>query len=56
MGGRDRFVRGAAARAKLIPTAQTVLIPEGGHVVMQECATKVNAKLLLFLPGGRGRR
>jgi len=56
VGGRDRFVRGAASRAKLIPTAQTVLIPEGGHVVMQECATKVNAKLLLFLPGGRGRR
>ena len=56
VGGRDRFVRGAAPRAKLIPTAQTVLIPEGGHVVMQECATKVNARLLLFLPGGRGKR
>jgi pimeloyl-ACP methyl ester carboxylesterase len=56
IGGRDRFVRAAAKRARLIPTAQVVLIPEGGHVVMQECATKVNAKLLLFLPGGRGRR
>lgn len=56
VGGRDRFVRAVAPRAKLIPTAQVVLIPEGGHLVMQECATKVNAKLLLFLPGGRGRR
>lgn len=56
VGGRDRFVRNVASRAKLIPTAQVVLIPEGGHVVMQECSTKVNAKLLLFLPGGRGRR
>lgn len=56
LGGRDRFIRAVAARAKLIPTAQVVLVPEGGHLVMQECATKVNAKLLLFLPGGRGRR
>lgn len=56
VGGRDRFVRGTASRAKLIPTAQVVLIPEGGHLVMQECSTKVNAKLLLFLPGGRGKR
>jgi len=56
VGGRDRFIRGVASRAKLIPTAQVVLIPEGGHLVMQECSTKVNAKLLLFLPGGRGRR
>ena len=56
VGGRDRIVRGAATRAKLIPTAQLVQIPDGGHLVMQECATKANAKLLLFLPGGRGRR
>ena len=56
VGGRDRFVRGTASRAKLIPTAQVVLVPEGGHLVMQECSTKVNAKLLLFLPGGRGKR
>lgn len=56
LGGRDRVVRDSAARAKLIPTAQVLLIPEGGHLVMQECATKTNAKLLLFLPGGRGKR
>jgi pimeloyl-ACP methyl ester carboxylesterase len=57
IGGRDRIVPGNARRARqMLPTAQTVLIPEGGHLVMQECATKTNAKLLLFLPGGRGRR
>jgi pimeloyl-ACP methyl ester carboxylesterase len=57
IGGRDRIIPGDARRARqLIPTAQTVLIPEGGHLVMQECATKMNAKLLLFLPGGRARR
>jgi len=56
VGDRDRIVRGVAERAKLIPTAQVVQIAEGGHLVMQECATKANAKLLLFLPGGRGRR
>ena len=57
IGGRDRIIPGNARRARqMIPTAQTVLIPEGGHLVMQECATKANAKLLLFLPGGRGRR
>jgi pimeloyl-ACP methyl ester carboxylesterase len=56
VGERDRIVRGAAARAKLIPTAQLVQLPEGGHLVMQECSTKANAKLLLFLPGGRGRK
>ena len=57
IGGRDRIVPGDARRARqMIPAAQTVLIPEGGHLLMQECATKTNAKLLLFLPGGRGRR
>jgi pimeloyl-ACP methyl ester carboxylesterase len=56
VGERDRIVRGALARAKLIPTAQVVQVPEGGHLVMQECSTKANAKLLLFLPGGRGRK
>jgi pimeloyl-ACP methyl ester carboxylesterase len=56
LGGHDRIVRDAASRAKLIPTAQVLLLPEGGHLAMQECATKTNAKLLLFLPGGRGKR
>jgi 2-hydroxy-6-oxonona-2,4-dienedioate hydrolase len=57
IGGRDRIVPADAKRAReLIPTAQTVLIPEGGHLVMQECATKTNVKMLLFLPGGRARR
>ena len=56
VGDRDRIVRGTADRARQIQTAQLVQIPQGGHLVMQECATKANAKLLLFLPGGRGRR
>lgn len=56
VGGRDHLIRDVGARAKLIPTAQLIEIPEGGHLVMQEFATKTNAKLLLFLPGGRGKR
>jgi pimeloyl-ACP methyl ester carboxylesterase len=56
MGGKDHVIRDVAARAKLIPTAQLIEIPEGGHLVMQEFATRTNAKLLLFLPGGRGKR
>jgi pimeloyl-ACP methyl ester carboxylesterase len=56
VGGRDRVIRDVSSRAKQIPTAQLIEIAEGGHLVMQEFATKINAKLLLFLPGGRGRR
>jgi pimeloyl-ACP methyl ester carboxylesterase len=56
VGGKDRMIRDVGSRAKLIPTAQLVEIPEGGHLVMQEFATKTNARLLLFLPGGRGKR
>ena len=56
VGGRDHMIRDVSSRAKLIPTAQLVEIPEGGHLVMQEFATKTNARLLLFLPGGRGKR
>jgi pimeloyl-ACP methyl ester carboxylesterase len=55
-GGRDLIVRGVASRAKLIPTARIVAIPEGGHLVLQECASKVNEEVLTFLGGGRGRR
>ena len=55
-GGRDLLVRGVASRAKLIPTARVVAIPEGGHLVMQECASKTNEELVLFLKGGRSKR
>lgn len=48
-GGRDRLVRGVARRARLIPTARVVPIREGGHLVMQECATRANAEILAFL-------
>lgn len=56
VGGRDRLIRDVGSRARFIPTGQLIEIPEGGHLVMQEYATKTNAKLLLFLPGGRGKR
>ncbi len=51
-GGRDRIVLGAARRASTIPGAHVVLIPEGGHVVLQECADITNRELLAFLDGG----
>jgi pimeloyl-ACP methyl ester carboxylesterase len=50
-GGRDRLVLGAAKRGKLIPTARVVTIPEGGHVLPQECAARTNEELLRFLAG-----
>lgn len=53
-GGRDLLVRGAASRARLIPTARIVTIPQGGHLVLQECASQTNEELLPFLRrGGR---
>jgi pimeloyl-ACP methyl ester carboxylesterase len=55
-GGRDLLVRGVASRARLIPTVRVVAIREGGHLVMQECASRTNEELLLFLKGGRSRR
>ena len=52
--GHDRVVGDGARRAKLIPTARVVPFPEGGHLVMQECAPRANAELLAFLSAGRG--
>jgi pimeloyl-ACP methyl ester carboxylesterase len=48
-GGRDRLVFGGADRAALIPGARVVEIPEGGHLVMQECSVQVNRELLDFV-------
>lgn len=48
-GGRDRIVRGSAARAALIPGARVVPIREGGHLALQECADQTNEELLKFL-------
>jgi pimeloyl-ACP methyl ester carboxylesterase len=50
-GGRDRVVGMGGKRARLIPTARLVHIPEAGHLVMQECAGRTNAELLAFLSG-----
>ena len=55
-GGRDWLVRGVADRARLIPAARIMTVREGGHVVMQECAARVNPVLIEFLRGGRGTR
>ena len=54
-GGRDRVVGGARAarRARLIPTARLLHLREGGHLVMQELAGKVNPEILAFLSGLR---
>ena len=50
-GGRDRLVPGGEHRAALIPNARALHVPEGGHLVMQECAERVNAEILRFLSG-----
>jgi pimeloyl-ACP methyl ester carboxylesterase len=52
-GGRDLMVRGTTDRAKLIPSARVVEIREGGHLALQECASRVNEELVLFLNQSR---
>ncbi len=48
-GGRDRVVWGVARGGNYIPGAKVVVVPEAGHLVMQECASQVNPLLLDFL-------
>lgn len=57
-GGRDRVVGGAGGskRARLIPTGRLVHLREGGHLVMQELAAKVNPEILAFLSTARDER
>lgn len=55
-GGRDRVVSGSAERAGFIPTARVVEMKEGGHLVLQECAPRANAEILLFLHDAKGQR
>jgi pimeloyl-ACP methyl ester carboxylesterase len=52
LGGRDRLVLGGSSRARSIPGARVLVVPEGGHLVMQECAGEVNRELVAFLGGG----
>lgn len=52
IGGRDLLVRGLASRARFLPTARVVTIREGGHLVLQECASRTNEEILLFLRRG----
>lgn len=55
-GGRDLMIRGAADRAKLIPSARIVVLPEAGHLVMQESSSRTNQEIVDFLrPIGRTR-
>lgn len=50
-GVKDYLVRASTSQAGLIPTARMVKVREGGHLVLQECAQKTNAEILLFLRG-----
>ncbi|HEX7939895.1 MAG TPA: alpha/beta fold hydrolase [Gemmatimonadaceae bacterium] len=48
-GGRDRVVHGAARAGELIAGARVLIVPDGGHLVMQECAATVNPEIVAFL-------
>ena len=48
-GGRDWLVFRGDVFASHIPGARVVRIPEGGHLVMQECSSRVNRELIAFL-------
>jgi pimeloyl-ACP methyl ester carboxylesterase len=50
-GGRDRIVYGIEKRARRIPNAQVVVVPDGGHLVVQDCSSRVNQEILRFLAG-----
>lgn len=55
-GERDRVVRCEAKRGELMPAGRVVVIRDGGHLVMQECAGTTNAELLQFLASSSYRR
>jgi pimeloyl-ACP methyl ester carboxylesterase len=48
-GGRDRVVQGVARGGSYIPGAKVIVVPEAGHLVMQECAAQVNPEILALL-------
>lgn len=48
-GGRDPMVFGCATRARLLPESRVVVVGDGGHLVLQECAARVNAEIVRFL-------
>ena len=49
IGGRDRMVFRGTEGAAMLPNARVVRIPEGGHLVMQECYARANEEILAFL-------
>jgi len=52
---KDLMVHGVASRGRLIPSARVVSIPDGGHLVVQECSDRVNEELLPFLASSGDR-
>lgn len=48
-GRRDYLVRETVERAKLIPTARTVSMRDGGHLMHQELAERANMEIVNFL-------
>lgn len=48
-GGRDRLIGDTTAHAKHIPAARIVYVPEGGHIVLQECSDRTNEEITRFL-------
>lgn len=54
-GGRDRFVRSGVTRSHRIPGARVVEIPDGGHLMLQECAPRVNDEVVRFLQAIPGK-
>ena len=49
IGGRDRLVFSGTEGAAMLPNARIVRIPDGGHLVMQECHARANEEILSFL-------
>ena len=52
VGGRDRLVRRVARRAESLPRATVLTVPEGGHLVLQECSDRTNEAITRFLADG----
>lgn len=49
VGEHDRLIRGAASHARHLPSARIVEVPDGGHIVIQECADRANDEITRFL-------
>jgi pimeloyl-ACP methyl ester carboxylesterase len=50
-GTRDRIVFGLEKRARLLPKGRLVVVPGGGHVIVQDSSSRVSDEIIRFVAG-----